>query len=61
MSSPYKIVTAAVAAAVRAAYAADAAAIWRKCPEIIREVASIGDKRPVECVISQDQLAGCLE
>ena len=43
------------AAAARAA--ARAAAIWRKCPEIIRRVAAIGDKRPVETVMTMDELA----
>ena len=47
-------------AAVNAANAASAEIIWRKCPEIIRRVASIGDKRPVECVINEDQLACAL-
>ena len=35
--------------------------IWRMCPEIIRRVAAIGDKRPVECVITHDQLCDALE
>jgi hypothetical protein len=40
---------------------ADKKSIWHMCPEIIRKVASIGDTRPVECVISADQLADALE
>ena len=44
-----------------AAYAgADAETIWRKCPDIIREVAAIGDRRPVETVIGHDELADAL-
>lgn len=52
---------AAHAACAAAAYAgADAETIWRKCPDIIREVAAIGDRRPVETVIGHDELADAL-
>ena len=59
---------AAADVAARAADAADvaadsadaAAAIWRECPEIIRKVAAIGDKRPVETVMTMDALAEAL-
>ena len=34
---------------------------WEKCPEIIRRIAAIGDRRPVERVISLDELADCLD
>ena len=51
---------AADAAAYAAAYAASQSRLWRKCPDIIRRVASIGDKRPVECVIDCEQLAEAL-
>lgn len=54
-------------AADAAAWAADAAAsnaeskrVWRMCPEIIREVAAIGDRRPVETVIDHETLADAL-
>ncbi len=33
---------------------------WKMCPDIIRRVAAIGDKRPVETVITCDDLAGKL-
>jgi len=45
-------------AAVDAACAAEL--IWRKCPDIIREVAAIGDRRPVETVIDHCALAEAL-
>lgn len=45
-------------AAADAAHAASAVAdIWHLCPEIIRKVAAIGDRRPVEVVMTPDQLA----
>lgn len=34
--------------------------IWEECPKIIREIAKIGDKRPIETVITHDQLADSL-
>tara|TARA_Y100000593_G_scaffold68386_1_gene125674 strand:+ start:2785 stop:3504 length:720 start_codon:yes stop_codon:yes gene_type:complete len=34
--------------------------VWSKCPDIIRRVASIGDKRPVEAVMSIHQLQDAL-
>jgi len=57
----YNAVDAAADAAYSAANAAadaaaDAVAIWEKCPEIIRKVAAIGDKRPVEIVLSETEL-----
>ena len=51
----------AARAARAAADAARSANAWRKCPEIIRRVSAIGDKRPVECVIDAEQLARALE
>ena len=57
---------AAYAAADAAAYAAEAAAdadacdIWRMCPDIIRAAAAIGDKRPVETLLTHDELADAL-
>ena len=50
---------AAYAASARAS-AAHAARIWHMCPDIIRRAASIGDRRPVETVITIDQLAKLL-
>lgn len=41
-------------------YASRIKNIWPLFPEIIRRVASIGDKRPVECVIDCEQLADAL-
>lgn len=34
--------------------------IWERCPEIILEMAAIGDRRPVETVISVDRLSEIL-
>lgn len=47
------------AARATADAAADAAAdaVWRLCPEIIRKVAAIGDTRPVEVVLTREELA----
>ena len=54
----------AYAYANAAAYAAAAAnanpKVWPMCADIIRRVAAIGDKRPVECVLTHDQLAESL-
>ena len=59
---------AAADSAANAAYAANAAiaaaraavsastGVWKKCPEIIRKVAAIGDKRPVETVMGEEKL-----
>ena len=60
--SAYAANYAANAAAHAAANAATHAAteIWSLCPEIIRHVASIGDKRPVECAITINQLCEIL-
>jgi len=59
-AASYAAACAAARAASYAANAADAELIWRKCPEIIREVASIGDRRPVETVIDHCALADAL-
>lgn len=45
------------AASYTAAYTEN---VWRMCPEIIREVAAIGDRRPVETVIDRETLADAL-
>jgi len=49
--------------AVDTVYAANAAAaaVWRECPNLIRRLASIGDTRPVERVLSEYQLASLLK
>ena len=43
-------------AATNAANAVKVTNNWEKCPEIIRKVAAIGDKRPVEIVLSETEL-----
>lgn len=35
--------------------------LWHRAPEIIRAMAAIGDKRPVETVITHDELAEALD
>ena len=45
----------------RAAYAANAAAVWSLCRDHIRAMVAIGDTRPVETVISHDVLCDRLE
>ena len=40
--------------------AADAERVYRMLPDIIRGAIAIGDKRPVETVMTHDQLAGAL-
>jgi hypothetical protein len=59
-AAAHAVAHAAAYAVVHASDAAATDAIWCKCPEIIRRVAAIGDKRPVEICMGVEELADSL-
>ena len=62
-NAAYAAKDAAAYAAAKDAKADANAAVWRKCPGIIRHVAAIGGTRPKEpqCVITRDELCEALK